>query len=91
MSANANLITVETYVQQGKQLETSFSYMGPGSTDRAKVHTTYANLKWRKRITRERCYGVRITREAFFTARMKRDYLYENLITQIIRELHNHA
>ena len=61
------------------------------STDRAKVHTTYANLKWPKRITRERCYGVRITREAFFTARMKRDYLYENFITQIIRELHNHA
>ena len=30
MSANANLITVETYVQQGKQLKTSFSYMGPG-------------------------------------------------------------
>ena len=27
MSANADLITVETYVQQGKQLKTSFSYM----------------------------------------------------------------
>ena len=28
MSANADLITLETYVQQGEQLTTSFSYMG---------------------------------------------------------------
>ena len=28
MSANADLITLEIYVQQGKQLTTSFSYMG---------------------------------------------------------------
>ena len=28
MSANADLITVETYVQQGKTIQTSFSYMG---------------------------------------------------------------
>ena len=59
--------------------------------DDTTVHTTYTNWKWRKRITRKRCYGVRITREAFFTACMKRDYLYENFITQIICDLHNHA
>ena len=28
MSANADLITVETYVHKGKQLKTSFSYLG---------------------------------------------------------------
>ena len=28
MSVNADLITLETYVQQGEQLTTSFSYMG---------------------------------------------------------------
>ena len=29
MSANADLVTMETYIQQGKQyLKTSFSYMG---------------------------------------------------------------
>ena len=28
MSANADLITLETYVQQGKKLTTSVSYMG---------------------------------------------------------------
>ena len=28
MSANADLITVETYIQQGEQLKISFSYMG---------------------------------------------------------------
>ena len=28
MSANADLITVETYVHNGKQLKTSFSYLG---------------------------------------------------------------
>ena len=28
MSANVDLITLETYVQQGKTLTTSFSYMG---------------------------------------------------------------
>ena len=27
MSANADLITVETYVHKGKQLKTSFSYL----------------------------------------------------------------
>ena len=40
------------------------------STDRAKVHTTYANLNSRTRITCERFVGVRITREGFLAARM---------------------
>ena len=28
ISVNTDIITVETYVQQGKQLKTNFSYMG---------------------------------------------------------------
>ena len=40
------------------------------STDRAKVHTTYAHLNSRTRITCERFVGVRITREGFLAARM---------------------